>query len=132
MPTPRFNEKDFFAYALKNFDTMGRPLNVEEFRQEANRIMHIPRFLKKLKASEVDEKQLRLLINYFIIAFNHFGKASYSLLMTVADESVYPELIAILYYINRFPVPPNVVTLYGVDIDLSEYSAAIDFLEKIR
>lgn len=132
MPTPRFNEKEFFSAALMNYETMGRPINIEEFKQEANRAMHIPRFMKKLKNETPDEKQIRLLVNYFVIAFNNFGKGTQSLLFTVADESIYPEIIAILYFLKRYPESGKVFTITNQEIDLDSYCSAVDFLEVIQ
>lgn len=132
MASPRFTEKEFYGVALSNFDTGGRPLDYTEFKQEANRIIYIPKYLKKLKSEQPDKREVRLMLNYAMIAFNSFNGRTLSLLYTVADEAVYPELNAMLLFLGKYPKDGTVHTIYNTPVDLDLYNVENGFLSTLQ
>lgn len=119
-------------YSFQLWVTEGNsPLKFREFKDEYSKFIFIGRILKSYKLK--NNLNIRLLLNHIIILYNIFGEKITPLFFLTTDESVWPEIHAILQYLNRVPIPPTIViSEYAIVIDLNEYPANIDVIKLLE
>jgi hypothetical protein len=103
----KMTEENYFLYATHHYDNPNCQ-NVEEFKEDLNRIKYIKRLLNRYVRN--DDLKERLILNHLIIFCNTFGnEAAVRMLFFKLDRKLHSALKTFLIYLNLMPD-----VLYGI------------------
>lgn len=125
-------EKQVIAKAIENYDQVGRFFDLDGFKRDFSKVQFLCKFLKQYKAKDkLEEINIRLILNYFIIIYNTFDSFATEALFYFADELIYPELIAFLVFIDRLPLNGKIKVCGIADVDLDTYHVSLLINERL-
>ena len=108
------NDENFFKEVLKNSDCV----SLKQLKSELRLASLINTMINKYKKH--DKINVRLLLNYFIIMYNQFGKFSSNILVFMVDTRNYDVLFTFLDYLFILPEKIEGIRVNSInkDIDL--------------
>ncbi len=127
----RYNKKDLYEKAIRIYNPSAPHIDYDEFKEDVNRILNLCKILKQNKACD-KEYSLRMCINWFIISHNLFGENLVNILFTVADEMIYPDILAYLFLLNLYPKCERAITIDDKLINLCDYAVDRYLLDSLK
>jgi hypothetical protein len=115
-----FAEKDFFSYALKNYE---RPNSstIEEFRSDLLRFKYLNRLLTRYESGgEVD---ILLILNHFIILYNIFESSACTKMIFYKLKDHKTSVKTFLLFLNYMPDRIPELSIISSDIPI-DYTIA--------
>jgi len=115
MDFKRLNVNNFEMYTMKMY-TNPQCENMEEFREDMNRIKYIKRLLGKYEKN--GSLRTRLILNHLIVLNNVFGaESSCRILFYKIDDNFHSYLKSFLSYLQYLPYDIPEVNLSKIPLD---------------
>ena len=112
----KLNDANFLVFAMHHYDNP-QCHSLNEFEDDLKKFLYLKKLLSRYKNS--GELRERLILNHIIVLYNIFGEETTKMLFYKIEQTLWPELITFLVYLNRMPeaMPDYGITLSDFKLD---------------
>lgn len=112
----KLNDANFLVFAMHHYDNP-QCHSLSEFEDDLKKFLYLKKLLSRYKNN--GELRERLILNHIIVLYNIFGAVTTNMLFYKIEETLWPELITFLVYLNRMPdsIPEYGITTSDYKLD---------------
>lgn len=112
----KLTDDNFLVFAMHHYDNP-QCHSLNEFDDDIKKFIYLKKLIYRYK--NTGELKERLIINHIVVLHNIFGKVTTRMLFFKIEESLWPQLVTFLVFLNRMPeeIPEFGIKLSDISLD---------------
>jgi len=112
----KLTDDNFLVFAMHHYDNP-QCHSLNEFDDDIKKFIYLKKLIYRYK--NTDELKERLIINHIVVLHNIFGAVTTRMLFFKIEESLWPQLVTFLVFLNRMPeeIPEFGIKLSDISLD---------------
>jgi len=112
----KLTDDNFLVFAMHHYDNP-QCHSLNEFDDDIKKFIYLKKLIYRYK--NTDELKERLIINHIVVLHNIFGTVTTRMLFFKIEESLWPQLVTFLVFLNRMPeeIPEFGIKLSDISLD---------------
>jgi len=112
----KLSDANFLVFAMHHYDNP-QCHSLNEFDDDIKKFIYLKKLIYRYK--NTGELKERLIINHIIVLYNIFGSVTTRMLFFKIEESLWPQLVTFLVFLNRMPeeIPEFGIKLSDIKLD---------------
>ena len=112
----KLTDDNFLVFAMHHYDNP-QCHSLNEFDDDIKKFIYLKKLIYRYK--NTGELKERLIINHIVVLHNIFGAVTTRMLFFKIEESLWPQLVTFLVFLNRMPeeIPEFGIKLSDISLD---------------
>jgi len=112
----KLTDDNFLVFAMHHYDNP-QCHSLNEFDDDIKKFIYLKKLIYRYK--NTGELKERLIINHIVVLHNIFGVVTTRMLFFKIEESLWPQLVTFLVFLNRMPeeIPEFGIKLSDISLD---------------
>jgi hypothetical protein len=112
----KLTDDNFLVFAMHHYDNP-QCHSLNEFDDDIKKFIYLKKLIYRYK--NTGELKERLIINHIVVLHNIFGTVTTRMLFFKIEESLWPQLVTFLVFLNRMPeeIPEFGIKLSDISLD---------------